>query len=241
MKRSRSPAILLHGFTGSPASWDAAIAAAAVGSDLIALALPGHGSPPAADFAGALAAIANDIEAAGLGNARAIGYSMGARLALGLLVERPGLLSGATLIGVHPGLEDDGARRQRAEADRRWIEILRAGDIERFVAAWESLPMWDTQRRCDPAALEAQRRIRLAHDPDALADALGTTGLAAMPAYRSRISEIDVPVEIVAGERDRKFCDLGQSLVAEHPRLSLRVIAGVGHNVPLEAPEAVWG
>jgi 2-succinyl-6-hydroxy-2,4-cyclohexadiene-1-carboxylate synthase len=241
VKRSRSPAILLHGFTGSPASWDAAIAAAPVGSDATALALPGHGSAPVADFAGALAALANDIEAAGLGGAQAIGYSMGARLALGLLVERPGLLSGATLIGVQPGLEDEAERRRRLEADRRWIEILRAGDIERFVAAWESLPMWDSQRRCDPAALEAQRRIRLRHDPGALAEALETMGLSAMPAYRSRISEINVPVEIVAGELDRKFCDLGQSLVAEHPRLSLRVIAGVGHNVPLEAPEAVWG
>ena len=240
MSRSRSPAILLHGFTGSPASWDAAIAAAPAGSDPIALALPGHGSAPVADFAGALAAIADSIESAGRRGARAIGYSMGARLALGLLVERPGLLSGATLIGLHPGLEDDAARRQRAAADRRWIEILRAGDIERFTRAWESLPMWDSQRRCDPAALAAQRRIRLAHDPLALAAALETMGLAAMPAYRSRISEIDEPIEIVAGELDRKFRDLGESLVAEHPHLSLRVIAEVGHNVLLEAPEAVW-
>ena len=48
-----------------------------------------------------------------------------------------------------------------------------------------------------------------------------------------------MPVELVVGERDEKFRAIAERMEAALPDARLHVVAGAGHAVQLEAPDAV--
>ena len=232
-------AVLLHGFTGSPASWEAAIAAAPPEVRCRAFALPGHdpSTPCAPTFGENVGLLAARIDAAGMRGCHLIGYSLGARLALGVLVEHPGLASRATLIGAHFGLTDATERERRRDRDRSWARLLREHGLATFVRRWEALPLFATQSR---EQREAQRSTRLSHEAAALARSLETMGLAEMPSYWERLPDINVDVELVCGAVDVRFTGLARQALSYNVRLRFRSIANVGHNVGLEAPASIW-
>nr|MBA2545037.1 alpha/beta fold hydrolase [Deltaproteobacteria bacterium] len=124
-------ALLLHGFAGAPASWDEVIAAGLGALEPTAVTLPGHGGPMGASWQDNLDAVPTDDAEI------AIGYSFGARVALGLLAS--GRIPRAILIGVNPGIPDV-ERPARRAADAVWARMLRDQGIAAFVAAWEALP-----------------------------------------------------------------------------------------------------
>ncbi len=230
--------VLLHGFTGSPASWDEVRRLLPSGVDVLAPALAGHGGPAASSFEAEVDRIASLAPGEGFVLA---GYSLGARLALGLLVRHPGLARSAVLVGVQPGFGDEAERVRRRGDDERWARSLGEGRLDRFVEEWSKLPLFRSQADLPAASREAQRRIRLGHDPRSLAGALRALGPAAMPCWSDRLPGIRVPVRLVAGERDAKFVALARSLAERLPRADVRIVPGVGHNVILEAPRAVAG
>ena len=89
---------LIHGFAGTPAAWDDVIAAWQHDSTPIAIALPGHGGGAVRDtWQANLDAIAIDADIV-------VGYSLGARVALGLVAS--GRIARAILVGVNPGIDD---------------------------------------------------------------------------------------------------------------------------------------
>lgn len=227
-----TPVVLLHGFTGAVASWQGVVDA--LGHDsVLGLHLPGHhpAAPVAVGWDANIDWIARVLQDAGVKRCRLVGYSLGARAGLGVVLRHPGLVEDATLIGVHPGLASDTARADRRAADARWAERLRSQGIEAFVSAWEALPIFATQ---SPAARAAQRPIRLSHDPAALAASLEHMGLGQMPDYRRAFAAATTPIRFAVGERDDKFSRLARQLVA-----GPHIIAGCGHNPVVEEPAAV--
>ena len=50
-----------------------------------------------------------------------------------------------------------------------------------------------------------------------------------------------MPVTLIAGERDAKFRAIAERMAAALPDATLHVVAGAGHAVQLEQPEAVGG
>ena len=234
---------LLHGFTGMPASWDPVRAQLPDTVRAHAEALPGHGGEiragACASFEDAALRLLERMDAIGMRRALVAGYSMGARLALAMLVLRPERFVGAVLIGVHPGLHTESERTARRASDARWVETLRTAGIESFADAWERQPLFASQATL-PADLAArQRRIRRSHDPRQLALALERLGLAEMPDYRMRLADLQLPVTLVAGERDMKFIDLAREILSHLARGRLVVAPGSGHNVVLEQPRLV--
>lgn len=219
--------VFLHGFTGAAASWGPLTP-----GDL-ALALPGHGAPTAASWDEAVAQLAAHLHP----RPHLVGYSLGGRLALGLLTSGVDVTR-ATVVGAHPGLQDPVARAQRVDADERLAQALLAQGIQPFVRAWEALPMWETQARVPVARREAQRAIRAAHDPAGLAASLRGQGLGRMPDLRPKLAKVHAPVDVVVGALDRKFLPLARELSDLLPQGRLHVVPHAGHNVPLEAPEA---
>jgi 2-succinyl-6-hydroxy-2,4-cyclohexadiene-1-carboxylate synthase len=167
------------------------------------------------------------------------GYSMGARVALGLLAEHPGLFDAAVLIGVHPGLEDEKARLARRRLDAERVKLLRDEGLDAFVRAWESLPLFASQQSLASKTLSDQRDIRLDHEAEGLARALEVLGLAEMPSFGPSIRRSQTPITLVAGSRDPKFCKLAHELASGHSHLRAEIVDGVGHNVLLEAPNVV--
>lgn len=257
--------VLLHGFTGSPASWkpvrriledDAAAArrgpvahGKSFGPPVLAPALLGHdGTPGPAgvqSFDDELDRLADAIRTAARRarpGRRAFatpvhlaGYSMGARVGLGLLVRHPDLFAAATLIGVNPGLPEP-ERVARAGQDERWARLLETEGLDSFVAAWEGLPLFDTQGDLPARVLQRQRRIRLGHDPAGLARSLRVAGLGAMPDWNPALERLEMPVRLVVGEHDAKFRALAGAMAERLPRAQITVVPDAGHNVVLEDP-----
>lgn len=215
--------VLLHGFAGDPAVWDDV----AIPGERIAL--PGHpgGGPLAADWAANLDAIAARIGAAGRCDV-AIGYSLGARVALGLVVA--GHVPRGVLISVNPGIADP-ERPARRDSDAAWARLARDRGIDGFLAAWEAQPLFATQQRAPAARRAARRARRLALDPAQLARNLETMGLAEMPDYRDLV---DDRVALIAGADDAKYVAIGRALPAP-----LDILPDSGHDPLLEQPAAL--
>lgn len=238
------PVILLHGFTGDGRSWNRVATKMRPERTVVAVDLPGHDgrTKPATayrDWHGVIDALARSIRKAPLHDSYLVGYSLGGRVALGLLIEHPDLFVGGTLIGASAGLRLEDERVERRREDRAWIDLLNNEGIEAFVDRWESLPMFASQSRVPEEFRCEQRANRLAHDPEALAGSLETLGLGAMPNYWDELSEVRCPVHVIAGEEDEKFRRIGRSMAAKLPRGSFGLVAQSGHNIPLEAPEQI--
>jgi 2-succinyl-6-hydroxy-2,4-cyclohexadiene-1-carboxylate synthase len=232
---------LLHGFTGRGESFAAVTdELAGEGIAVDAPALLGHGADDAAvdSFESEVDRLARHLGDRA-GSYDLVGYSLGARLGLGLLVRHPGLFRSATLISVQPGLREEAARAGRRDADERWCALLESEGLAAFVAAWERLPLFETQSTVSERALVRQRTERLSHDPLGLARSLRTCGLGVMPPYWDRLAAISVPTTLIVGDRDAKFVAIAREMSALMPRARLVVIPGAGHNVVLERPDAI--
>jgi 2-succinyl-6-hydroxy-2,4-cyclohexadiene-1-carboxylate synthase len=237
--------VLLHGFAGAPRSWDAV--ARQLPSSLIAVTpeLAGHGRTPI----GEVRRFDDEVErlariAAAIRGPRLLGgYSLGGRLALGLLLEHPGLFAGAVIAGAHGGLEEgaegDEERAARRRSDEAWAERIEREGVAAFADAWSRQPLFASQAGHSPEAMAAQREVRLAHRAGDLAAAMRALSLAGMPCYRERLAELGVPVVLMAGELDAKFHEQARQLERRLERGRVVVVGGAGHNLPLEAPEAV--
>jgi 2-succinyl-6-hydroxy-2,4-cyclohexadiene-1-carboxylate synthase len=239
-----SALVFLHGFTGSPRNFQALIAESPLGTRVYAPALLGHDGEEAAaasadGFEAEVDRLAAEIEERGLGPVHVVGYSLGARIALGLSVRHPQLVARATWIGVNPGLRNDAERADRRAADAKWCELLEREGIPAFVDAWERQPLFATQHELPRAVLEAQRHERLRHAAAGLSLALKHLGLAAMPNYWPHLEHIDVPVDLVTGEHDEKFSALARAASEHLPDARLHSVRGAGHNVLLEQPRAI--
>jgi 2-succinyl-6-hydroxy-2,4-cyclohexadiene-1-carboxylate synthase len=236
------PIVLLHGFTGSPESW-ASVAPALDPDRLLVPTLVGHDGSPGPEsvrsFDDELDRVAHVIRASGLDRPHVVGYSMGGRVTIGLLVRHPDLFRGATIIGADPGLTDVAQREARARTEEEWARLLEEEGIGTFVATWEAQPVFGTQDRVDDDVLARQRRIRMTHEPLGLARAVRVLGLAAMPDYRPALPTIRTPVRVVAGGDDAKFRILAAETAAGIPGAELRILEGLGHNPVLERPEVI--
>jgi 2-succinyl-6-hydroxy-2,4-cyclohexadiene-1-carboxylate synthase len=230
--------LALHGFTGGPASWedvlpDGALAATLVGHGPAAPSTMTDWSTEIDRLAALVASRSPDGEGWHLA-----GYSMGARVALGLLARHPSLFTRATLISARPALPDHERMARRAD-DARWIALLEHQGIVTFVDAWEAQPLFATQRRL-PRALQARRRAeRLAHDPATLAVALRVLGLAETHAPAHTLSSLGIPITLLAGADDPRFIAHAEDLARTLPRVTVRVVPDAGHDLLLEAPRAV--
>jgi 2-succinyl-6-hydroxy-2,4-cyclohexadiene-1-carboxylate synthase len=234
-----SALLALHGFTGSPSSWD--FLPPQHDEYRIFPALLGHLGADAdsgvRDFEAEVDRLARLSENAS--TLHVVGYSLGARLALGLALRHPGRVSRLTLISGHPGLESEAERIARRAADGKWCELLLGRGLTAFVDAWQAQPLWATRGRLDEATLDRKRRERLSHDPAGLARSLRVTGLAEMPNYRPQLAQLELPVTLCAGALDTKFRALAEQMAKTVAHAELAIVDGAGHDLLLERPELI--
>jgi 2-succinyl-6-hydroxy-2,4-cyclohexadiene-1-carboxylate synthase len=221
---------MLHGFTGSPASF----AGLELPRCAVAPTLGGHVAAPAStDFWAEVERLAALMPAA----SELFGYSLGSRLSLGLLARYPERFDHAVLVSAHPGLRTDAERAQRRADDDRFVRLLRERGLVEFVTAWEEQPLWHTQRALPDSARASRRRERLAHTAEGLARSLSSVGLGQMPDLRASLARSDCSVDFLAGGQDTKFLLLAQELCSIMPRARLRVAENAGHDLVLERPK----
>lgn len=200
--------------------------------------LPGHGqaSDPRGGFddviRALLATIPECVETI-------VGYSLGGRVALGMLREAPERFRQATIISAHPGLTEPELRAERLDQDLSWIRLLRRQGIEAFVQSWECQPLFETQRSLPPDVLQRQRERRLSQRPEGLAGALESLGLGVMPSAWDVLRDYPGRLRWIVGGEDRKFLAIAQRVRSLRPTTEVAVMAGIGHNPMLEAPRAL--
>jgi 2-succinyl-6-hydroxy-2,4-cyclohexadiene-1-carboxylate synthase len=242
---SMNGVVLIHGFTGSPASFDdlgRRLLARQAGLRLFSPALLGHGAPAAGNigrFDQEVDRLASAIVQANFRGSHLCGYSLGARVALGLLARHAHRFSGATLIGVHPGLGSAAERAARVGSDERWCRVLGERGLAAFLAEWQAQALFASQRELPDSVAKEQRRIRSAHTADGLIRSLRVLGLGQMPDYRGVVRSLPIRLRLVVGALDTKFTAIARAIGAASPRVELDLVAGVGHNVLLEAPDHV--
>lgn len=217
---------LLHGFAGTPAAWDDVIHAWQLPEAPIAIALPGHGGGPVLPtWDENLVAVARAVDHFDA----VVGYSLGARVALGLVAG--GLVAHGVLIGVNPGIQD-AERDARREFDAAWARMLRTEGVAAFHDAWTSQPLFATQKRVAPDKLADRRARRVALDPEQLAKSLEVMGLAGMPDYWPAVSAHRDRIALLAGADDAKYVALSASL----PCAYFEQVRDSGHDPTLENP-----
>ncbi|VAW38565.1 2-succinyl-6-hydroxy-2,4-cyclohexadiene-1-carboxylate synthase [hydrothermal vent metagenome] len=166
-----------------------------------------------------------------------LGYSMGGRLALYLACHYPNLFTHLILESSSPGLATEAervVRQQRDEALADWIEDK---GIEPFVARWEALPLWDSQKQLPDAVRQQLHQQRLQNKPIGLANSLRGMGTGAQPSLWNQLPRLQLPTLLLAGERDSKFVAINQQMAAKLPNGRLQIIPNAGHTVHLERPK----
>lgn len=247
-----SALVLLHGFTGHAASFQQLLAQLPLTTRVLCPVLLGHDGQEGSDaqphpappegsdgFTAEVDRLAAQLRGAHLGPAHLVGYSLGARVALGLLVRHRELFERATLLSVHPGLQSAQERQERRAADERWATLLQEQGLAAFLTEWEAQPLFASQRQLPEAVRRSQDAVRRRHHSHGLARALRELGLGRMPDYWPALPALRLPVQLVVGALDAKFDALADRAAALLPDAAVVRVPGVGHNLLLEAPEMV--
>ena len=161
----------------------------------------------------------------------AVGFSLGGFVVLELLRRAPERLIGAVLIAsnanpAHP----DGAEKRRAE-----VALAReAGMTALIETLW---PLYVAPDRQEDRALK-QTIVAMAEDAGPELFALQAELAIGRPDSRSTVSNATVPVLALRGTRDAMSPPDGLCLFGPPSPARLVELTGVGHFLPLEAPDA---
>jgi 2-succinyl-6-hydroxy-2,4-cyclohexadiene-1-carboxylate synthase len=238
------PLLLLHGFTGNRTSFDHLRPLLGSAVKAIVVDLPGHGETPLPErkgregFIETVEAVVQLVEQLGMPSVDLLGYSLGARVALGAALYKPERFGRLILESGSPGLHRRVERAERREADHRLASFIRTHGVEAFVEHWEALPLFESLRRLPPERLAELRERRRSCTAEGLMGALGTLGLGVQPDYWPELHRQRLPTLLLTGALDEKFTQLARRMAAELPVVWRHALPECGHAPHLEAPEA---
>jgi 2-succinyl-6-hydroxy-2,4-cyclohexadiene-1-carboxylate synthase len=228
--------VLLHGFAGTGRAWDPVVERLdRERYTPLAPDLRGHGSARDARPIAFDAAVA-DVLAVAPPRFALCGYSMGGRIALHAALAAPERIERLILVATTAGIDDEGERAARREADERLAAFTEAATIEQFADRWAAQPLFAATPR---EAARIWREDLLRNDPRSLAAVLRGLSAGAMEPLWDRLPELTMPATILAGERDGKYVAIGERVVTGLAHAELVIVPGAGHGLPREAPEAI--
>ncbi|MBS7809481.1 alpha/beta fold hydrolase [Roseococcus pinisoli] len=227
--------LLLHGIGGRASIWQPTVEALGVDHHVIAMDMPGYdGASPALDnFAAVADAAAALLTSRGIGQADIVGHSLGGMVALEMAVRHPELVRRLVIVASSP------AFGSRDPAFREGFLAARQKPLD------EGIGMAGVARMVVPAMLGPDA------DPGALPAATAAMSTVDEGAYRTTLAMLttfdrraDLPnimqrSLLLGGESDTTAPPRGMQRMADAmPAARLTVIPGVGHLLPLEAPDA---
>jgi len=235
--------LLLHGFTGSSATWTSHTAAFN-GFMSISVDLLGHGdsdAPLAAEryrierCVEDLTSVLDQLE---VEQTAVLGYSMGGRVALQFALAAPDRLWALVLESASPGIDDAAEREARGRSDNALADDIEQKGIEAFVDRWQAIPLFATQSRLPAAAREELRSQRLNNSTVGLANSLRGAGAGQETPVLSRLGELSMPTLLIAGALDQKYVALTNKMSDTFPCARTQIGPDAGHAIHLEQPEA---
>jgi 2-succinyl-6-hydroxy-2,4-cyclohexadiene-1-carboxylate synthase len=234
------PLVLLHGFTGSGASWHKVAQELAPHYTVITIDALGHGksSIPLDPIRYSMPYVASDfvavLDALNINQALLLGYSMGGRMALHIATVAPQRLRGLILESASPGLRTNSERAARVQSDEQLAQLLETQGLENFVHYWEQLPLFESQQRLPVATRQTQHHQRLQNNPIGLANSLRGAGTGRQEPLWDKLKTLTIPTLLIAGQLDTKYFELAQEMLDLIPTSTLVGWKDCGHTVHLE-------
>ena len=242
---SHPPLLFLHGFMGDSADWEDVVSHLSDRYYCVTPDLPGHGRSLRAEgqggrgrsysLTGAAEAVKTVMRDAGLIPATVVGYSMGGRIALCLATRHPTICSKLVIESATPGIADPQERQHRLRLDVLRARRLQERGLPDFLRAWYRQPIFETIAE-SPTRLESIIRRRSDNDPSAIGAVLIGMSVGGQESLWDELSHLNMPVLLIAGERDGKYVDVVQAMAAGLPMASVKIMPQCGHTVHLEDP-----
>lgn len=154
-----------------------------------------------------------------------MGYSLGGRVALHALLAAPHLWQGAVIISAHPGLQSQNEREQRLVEDERWAKRFEEESWESLMQAWDQQSVFQGDEKI-------WKRQEIDYQRSHLAKILRQASLGHQQDLRHRLSELQLPILWITGEKDARYSALAEPLTFDHPQSRKCQIEGAGHRVP---------
>ncbi|HLR41348.1 MAG TPA: 2-succinyl-6-hydroxy-2,4-cyclohexadiene-1-carboxylate synthase [Virgibacillus sp.] len=234
------PVVLLHGFTGSTATWSEFISNWKEQFQIIVVDLPGHGktktqSPRTME---ACCADLNQLfTSLQLDSIHLAGYSMGGRTALSFAMLYPERIASLTLESASPGLASEAERQERIENDEKLAQRIEQDGIMKFVDFWENIALFDTQKKLPAAVRQAIRDERTGQSADGLTQSLRHMGTGKQPSWWGQLNAFKKPVLLLAGTEDKKFVGINKKMENQLQTSKFVSVKNAGHAIHVEQPE----
>lgn len=238
--------VLVHGLGGAASNWRTLAPELTDRFRVLVPELPGHGGssplPAPTGVAGFADRVALVLEAEGSQSATVVGHSFGGATALVLAERRPELVDALLLVAA-AGVS---SARRRAQYLLEISFLLQPGKLIASRRRWFA--------RTSIGRVIAFGRWG-AHDPEAL-DPVAAEGLLAGPSLhadtatagralyawdvRERLHAVGCPTLVLWGANDNQLEVEDAVDLARRLRAPLRIVAGCGHLVPMERPDAFF-
>ncbi|MFC4075924.1 2-succinyl-6-hydroxy-2,4-cyclohexadiene-1-carboxylate synthase [Salinithrix halophila] len=239
---SGPPLLLLHGFTGGAVNWEPFVPAWSLRFRVIRVDLIGHGEtdspgdPARYSMESVVADLVGILDSLGVKKTDLLGYSMGGRLALSLATTHPERVQRLMLESSSPGLKTREEREERIRRDEALADRIETDGIRAFVDAWEQIPLFASQRFLPEEVRRKLREQRLANHPRGLANSLRGMGTGAQPSWWASLDRLTLPVLLIKGEWDAKFCRIAEEMKDKLADARMETVKGAGHAVHVEQP-----
>ena len=165
-------------------------------------------------------------------NSILLGYSLGGRLALHACLAKPDLWSGVIVVSGDPGSDGPDQKKLQLEKDKQWAKRFRSEPIESLLAEWDDLPVFCSIPNSVPRnseELDAEKTARL----------FEVFSKGRQRDLLPELSKVQAPpVLYLTGEKDEKYCELGEQLASSCPIVRHRIVPQAGHRVPWENPDS---
>lgn len=237
------PLMLLHGFTGSESTWNQTIKEISKHYMCVMPDIIGHGKTdhPMDPTRYHIEAVANDLrhilQALNIEKAHVLGYSMGGRLALTFALLHSDCVQTLTLESASPGLALEEERRTRRNSDALLAERILNEGMAKFVDYWQNIPLFQSQASLSQEVKLSIRQKRLTNSEIGLANSLLGMGTGSQPSWWNELHILSMPVLLVTGELDDKYCTIASIMQKRIKTCDWQVMRKVGHAIHVENPE----
>jgi pimeloyl-ACP methyl ester carboxylesterase len=227
--------LLLHGLAGTALEWAETASWLAEGHRVVALDQRGHGRSERRPADVSRRAFVEDavaaIEELRLAPVVLVGQSLGGHTAFLVGAERPDLVRGLVVVEATPAGEDPALPGQLGSYFSSWPVPFPSEDgaVEFFGGESLRARAWAGNLVAGPDGL------RPAFDVDVLVATMAAT---VTESYWDKWRALTVPTLLVRGEQGEVSRADGGQMAAANPMVETVTVAGAGHDVHLDAPDA---
>lgn len=163
-----------------------------------------------------------------------LGYSMGGRIALHLAHRFQKEFKALILIGASPGIANGFDRVERIFHDNILAESILNNGINAFNEQWLKSPIIASQKNI-PSYIRIPMQARRKNNiPIGLSNSLKKLGTGKLENLWDKLKNIDLPVFLIIGKNDLKFCQITYEMSSKLPSAKIIKIPHAGHAAHLE-------